>query len=132
MNIEQIKSLLDPYDKISTECDGHTQVCCTLLFNNGVKATVNQGAVSHRSGSRMPFHYWLTLDSGHYIDYRCRMWIQADDISTIPHGVFKAEDYPLIKYERFGICNIDNFWVNDFIMKVNTMETPEQFKKYLK
>jgi hypothetical protein len=97
MNQDEIKALLNRYDKAPLECDGLTRVITTELTKAGVSHTVKWGTISHISGQAMTPHFWVELPDGHIVDYRAKMWLGAWD--DIPHGVFKPGDYPSVSYE---------------------------------
>lgn len=105
-----VESLLDPYDSCDLECDGMTRVLHVVLTRAKIPHTCMVGSVeafgheaSHGGSTTIPFHLWIILSDGRTVDYRLRMWIKApgagDGGKGIPHGVFRQEDFPDIRYE---------------------------------
>lgn len=94
--IHVIQQLLDPYDDTQTECDGLTQICHTVLVQNGIKHQPMAGTLARpKLNKLMPIHLWIDLPSGERIDYRARMWLVNDGV---PHGIFRPQDFPDIIY----------------------------------
>ena len=96
VQIDVIRELLDPYDSTPTECDGLTQLCSTVLKKQGISHQPMAGILSYKK-STVPIHLWINLPDGFRIDYRARMWLGQSE--TIPHGIFKPSDYPVVIYE---------------------------------
>lgn len=94
----KIQQWLEPLDGIShLECDGMSRVISHLLDKNDVAHTVNGGlltdtvrlyddSVPHHEEVAVT-HWWIELETGHYIDFRARMWMGQ----TASHGVFMPE-----------------------------------------
>lgn len=93
---EKLGSALGRCDLLNLECDGLTRVLSYRLTKEGVRHRVMIGSIRTAKRNIDP-HWWIELPDGRTIDYRARMWLGNDDL--IPHGVFKREDFPNVKYE---------------------------------
>jgi hypothetical protein len=83
----------------STECDGMTQICHTVLLREAIPHVCMVGVCCY-GARRLPAHLWIDLLDdlqGYRIDYRARLWL--GDFSDIPHGVFRPQEFPKVSYE---------------------------------
>lgn len=105
MSVQKIRELLNPYDVSPTECDGMTQICHIVLYNNDIPHDVQFGICQYRT-QLIHSHYWIKLGNeleGWCVDYRLRMWLRGKD-KYIPHGVFQIAQFPEIKYQGVTIA----------------------------
>jgi hypothetical protein len=77
------------------ECDGTVRVLNYALTNAGIKHTVYTGMVINDAMKKtIPLHYWIELEDGRIVDYKCQMWLGP----TAPNGIFFKNQYPDFKY----------------------------------
>lgn len=77
------------------ECDGTVRVLNYALTTAGIKHTVYTGqVVNHKMKKTIPLHYWIELEDGRIVDYKCQMWLGP----TAPNGIFTKEQYPDFNY----------------------------------
>jgi hypothetical protein len=133
VDIDEIEQLLNPYDENATECDGHTQICYSVLTRQGIAARIWGGWVKHQCGLGIPLHFWLSVGDTLIVDYRCRMWLGGvPDRSTVPHGVFAPQDYPLIQYApQEEITPIPRYVLSDALLRAIATPIPEEIRKRL-
>ncbi len=72
-----------------------------------------------------PVHFWLRLESGHYVDYRARMWFPNASANEIPNGVFHSDDYPYTKYIGEPITVTSRYILSDELIKIIAMPIPK-------
>ena len=111
----RVESLTAKYDKLPLECDGMTKVLTYVLKQNKIKHKIYQGQVKYKGKVSIPLHFWIVLNDGQIVDYRLRMWM--DNKKKLPHGVFKAEQYPDVKYEG----KLVKMEVSDMIFRILTI-----------
>lgn len=115
-SIEELEKTIMLYDKLQLECDGMTRVLSFVLSELEIAHMVCTGILTGPNGG-IP-HFWIQIENGNYIDLRCRMW-QGDN-SSIPHGIFNANDYPSVQYE---ISTQECWEVSNTIYTILTGET---------
>jgi hypothetical protein len=103
---DRIRALLDVYDRSSTECDGMTRVCHTVLLRENIPHICMVGVILYGS-KRLPIHLWIDLLDewkGCRVDYRARPWL--GDFPDVPHGVFRPEEFPKVSYQEASPRNL--------------------------
>ncbi len=103
MITEQIRALIDPYDRYPLDCDGFIKLAHTALVKAEIVHQVHAGQVIYTpTGTATPPHFWITLETeqqGHMIlDYRARLWLRGQS-DEVPHGVFQPSRYPQVCYQ---------------------------------
>ena len=83
--------LLNFYQDAPTDCFGQSLLCHKILVDNSIAHSTHWGRVVTTTDI-IPIHFWIQLDSGEYVDYRLRCWLNHP---LIPHGIFKAANYPV-------------------------------------
>lgn len=97
MDINALKSLLDPFDALPLECDGHIRVVDYVLHQHGIVSHVVKSGLILNPHTEISFwpHFWIEVDLGAVvtiIDYRAKMWLG----NSVPHGVFPANPNAII------------------------------------
>lgn len=99
MNRDAIDSLCAPLAALThLECDGLSRVLFTMLTDAGAPVEAFAGRIS--AGTSRVIHFWLRVGEW-TIDYRARMWLGA--VPEIPHGVFRAGDFPAVQYDGIAM-----------------------------
>ncbi len=120
---DKIRALLDVYDRSSTECDGMTRVCHTVLTRENIPHVCVVG-VCRYGAKYLPIHLWIDLLDdlkGYRVDYRARLWL--GDSPDVPHGVFRPEEFPKVSYQEVAPRKLP--LLSDHMFKVLTMP-PDQ------
>ena len=50
---------------------------------------------NNKMKKKIPLHYWIQLEDGRIVDYKCQMWLGP----TAPNGIFEFSQYPDFIYE---------------------------------
>lgn len=102
MNTEELLELVAPYDSLALECDGMTRLLSTALLEAHIPHRVYQGHITYLpEQERAAPHLWIELEleqGQHILDFRARLWHRGKPKGTVPHGVFRASDYPAMQY----------------------------------
>lgn len=98
---DEIFEYCELYDRPNLECDGATRVFSWILRKKNVPHTIMGGRLEYRDAEiDEPYivepHFWIETEQGSIIDFKARMWLPGKD--GVPHGVFRAEDYPNVLY----------------------------------
>lgn len=127
MTKHDTNALLTALDALPLECDGLTRVISALLQREGVQHEIRIGSVKmlYAGGeSTIPYHMWIRLPEGRYIDLRARMWLGIE----APHGVFDPRDivYRFVRYETTAtadpmdigdrmFCVLTGYFIDEFM-----------------
>ncbi|PMB46209.1 hypothetical protein CEN40_10830 [Fischerella thermalis CCMEE 5205] len=66
----QLRAELDVWDNSPTECDGHSRILSTILFNKGIEHTIWCGSLQWIGHGQISPHYWIELPNWNcIIDY---------------------------------------------------------------
>ena len=86
----KITHIIKKYYRPKLDCDGQSRMFSWLLQQEGIKHTVNVGAVAWKGNIFQP-HYWIVFpDSDYILDCKVRKWsnwLNADP-QELPNGLF--------------------------------------------
>lgn len=127
--IEQLREELGVWNNSPTECDGHSKVLSTILFNEGIEHLIWYGSFRWVGHGQVSPHYWIELPFGNLtIDYRARMWCrvmknpQLVDVE-VPHSIFNPAYWNQVQYTKIQQQIPEEFGVplEDWLFKILTV-----------